>query len=402
MASSKKSSPSKSKSAKNKAADSKIEDAVNTQEKTSPDAAQDLAQDNDVVDQAEKADDITTDVSNDAEPQIEEPPLPEPEELIEETVQPMPDQEADIAPLPTPVEAKRNTFLPLVFGGIVAGVIGFMASEMDLFGNGNADITTKLRNDLNTQQERLVTLETAELPVIDLTPLQEQLTALEARIATLEERPARVVPEGGDAAAVYAAELEALQSSVQQQRNEIEALLNNAKSVEQATADAAMAASANAAITKIVSAIDAGQPFSDPLATLADLDLGEIDPALTAGAEGVATLSSLQADFADQARTALAIARASGVEEGQQGIGGFLTRALGARSVAPRDGDDPDAVLSRAEAAIKAGDLNATLTELDTLPEEAQAAIADWRAAADARVAARAAADALAQRLTAD
>jgi hypothetical protein len=79
-----------------------------------------------------------------------------------------------------------------------------------------------------------------------------------------------------------------------------------------------------------------------------------------------------------------------------------LTRALGARSVAPREGDDPDAVLSRAEAAIKAGDLNATLTELDTLPEEAQAAIADWRAAADARVAARAAADALAQRLTAD
>jgi len=42
------------------------------------------------------------------------------------------------------------------------------------------------------------------------------------------------------------------------------------------------------------------------------------------------------------------------------------------------------------------------LIELDTLPEEAQAAIADLRAAADARVAARAATDALAQRLTAD
>ena len=51
---------------------------------------------------------------------------------------------------------------------------------------------------------------------------------------------------------------------------------------------------------------------------------------------------------------------------------------------------------------IKTGDLSATLAELDTLPEEAQAAIADWRAEADARVAARAAADALSQRLTAD
>jgi hypothetical protein len=139
------------------------------------------------------------------------------------------------------------------------------------------------------------------------------------------------------------------------------------------------------------------------VATLNALDLGETDPALGASAEtGVATLSVLQSEFPGQARKALATARASGVEDGQQGLGGFLKRSLGARSVAPREGNDPDAVLSRAEAAIKTGDLAATLTELDNLPEEAQAAIADWRAAADARLAARNAADALAQRLTAD
>ena len=99
---------------------------------------------------------------------------------------------------------------------------------------------------------------------------------------------------------------------------------------------------------------------------------------------------------------ALSVARASGVDEGQQGLGSFLKRSLGARSVAPREGNDPDAVLSRAEAAINSGDLAAALSELVTLPEEAQSAIADWRTAADARVAARSAADALSQRLTAD
>jgi hypothetical protein len=98
----------------------------------------------------------------------------------------------------------------------------------------------------------------------------------------------------------------------------------------------------------------------------------------------------------------LSAARSAGTGEGQQGIGGFLTRSLGVRSVAPREGNDPDAVLSRAEAAVNAGDLSAALNELDTLPEEAQAVMADWRAAADARVSARTAADALAQRLTAD
>ncbi|KEJ90611.1 hypothetical protein DSW25_01475 [Sulfitobacter donghicola DSW-25 = KCTC 12864 = JCM 14565] len=293
----------------------------------------------------------------------------------------------------------------MVLGGVIAGGLGFMAAEMDIFGNGDADITTKLRSDLNAQQERLAALEEVEIPEIDFSPIEAQLSDVEKRIAALEERPAIVVPDGvdADAAAAYAAELETLKSSVETQRGEIEALLNNAKTVEQATADAAREANAQAAITKIVSAIDSGQPFAEELAALQELDLGEIDPALDAAAsEGVATLSALQSEFPDQARAALAVARASNVGDGQQGLGGFLKRSLGARSIAPREGDDPDAVLSRAEAAIKNGDLVATLTELDTLPEEALAAIADWRGQADARVAARSAADALAQRLTAD
>jgi len=299
-------------------------------------------------------------------------------------------------------EKKDSIFLPLVLGGIVAGALGFFAGQADLFGDNDAGITTKLRSDLNAQQERLAALETAEQPAIDLSPLETQLSDLETRLAALEDRPAPVASQGGDGQA-YAAELQELQSSIATQRSEIQALLDNARSVEEATADAARAASAQAAISKIVSAIDTGQPFAGPVADLTALDLGKIDPALTTSAtDGVASLSALQAEFPDQARTALATARASGVEEGQQGFGSFLKRSLGARSVAPREGNDPDAILSRAEAALKTGDLPATLSELDTLPEEAQAAISDWRAAADARVSAQAAAEALSQRLTAD
>lgn len=332
------------------------------------------------------------------------------EETTPDDTTPVEEQEAQTveseAPdAPTPEPEKTSVFLPLVLGGIIAGGLGFMASEYDVFGNADADITTKLRGDLNAQQERIAALEQVEAPTVDLSPIEDQLSEIETRIAALEERPAVVVPEGvdGDAVAAYAAELSALKEAAAAQRSEIEALIANAKSVEEATADAARTANGQAAIAKIVSALDAGQPFADAVATLQGLDLGDIDPALiNPSAEGVATLSTLQSDFPDQARAALAAARAAGTEEGQQGIGGFLTRSLGVRSVAPREGDDPDAVLSRAEAAIKSGDLATTLTELDTLPEDAQAVIADWRAAADARVEARAAADALAQRLTAD
>ncbi|MCX7565856.1 hypothetical protein OS189_05830 [Sulfitobacter sp. F26169L] len=419
MASSKKTGPSKSKSPKSEATDSKIKDAVIVEGETSSNQSVDVAKAEDAKskpepEQAAKSDTVPTgtEYTGNREPdekksageklQDDAPAAEEQGTTVAEMVHPV--------PVTTPVQEKRSIFLPLVLGGIIAGVIGFMAAEMDMFGNGSADITTKLRNDLNTQQERITALETAEqpavqMPQVDLSPLEQQLSALEDRIAVLEERPVVSVPERVDldAAEAYAAELAALKLSVETQRSEIETLLNNAKSVEEATAEAARAATIQAAVTKIISAIDAGQPFDAALAELEAVEGATIDPALGDVADdGVATLSTLQSEFPDQARKALATARASGVEEGQQGLGGFLKRSLGARSVAPREGSDPDAVLSRAEAAIKSGDLDKTLTELDTLPEEAQAAIADWRAAADARNAARAAADALAQRLTAD
>lgn len=401
MASSKKTSPSKSKSSKSEQTNSKIEDAVIVEE----------VQPSVPVDDAPKAAAeaaVTTDETNTETdtPTEEIPAGPDeaPAEVGEasttaELVHPVP----AVAPEPQ----KSSGFLPLVLGGIIAGAIGFFAAQTDVFEKPAEDPTVQLRSDLTAQQERIAALENVEpaevpTPDIDLSGLENRLSDLEGRIAALEERPAASVPEGVDAQA-YAAELEGLKASVETQRSEIEALLKNAKTVEEATAEAATIASAQAAVAQIVSAIDAGRPFADQVSQLQALDLGEIDPALVSVAsDGVATLSALQAEFPDQARMALSVARASGVDEGQQGLGSFLKRSLGARSVAPREGNDPDAVLSRAEAAINSGDLAAALSELVTLPEEAQSAIADWRTAADARVAARSAADALSQRLTAD
>lgn len=76
-----------------------------------------------------------------------------------------------------------------------------------------------------------------------------------------------------------------------------------------------------------------------------------------------------------------------------------MTRQLGARSVTPREGDDPDAVLSRAEAAVVDGQLDAALAEIAALPETARAEMAGWEAAAAKRLSAMRAAETLAQSL---
>ena len=64
----------------------------------------------------------------------------------------------------------------------------------------------------------------------------------------------------------------------------------------------------------------------------------------------------------------------------------FLKAQTGARSVAPREGDDPDAVLSRANASVEAGDIAAALDEIQALPENARQvpAMAEWLAGAQA------------------
>jgi len=80
----------------------------------------------------------------------------------------------------------------------------------------------------------------------------------------------------------------------------------------------------------------------------------------------------------------------------------FLRTQAGARSLPPKDGDDPDAVLSRAEAAVARGDMVSAITELQALPEAGQAAMAGWLARAETRRDALAAATELAAQLEQD
>ena len=66
-----------------------------------------------------------------------------------------------------------------------------------------------------------------------------------------------------------------------------------------------------------------------------------------------------------------------------------------ARSLTPKDGNDPDAILSRAEAAIGSGDLNMALSELANLPEPARDAMTDWLGDAQIRLSVLEAVDSL-------
>ncbi len=270
-----------------------------------------------------------------------------------------------------------------------------VAEIADLRGQIAALPTAPTQGDIDS-----AVLASTEASAAALADLAGRMDDLALRFEALEARPFSAVPEGQFDDAMKAA-LAALQADLDAQRAEIQSLAASASEeleaaqtaaaeVAAATAAAARDTLAKSALAQIVAAIDTGVAFDGHLADLEDA-LGAAAPAGLAAAarEGVATLSELQDSFPDAARAALAAARDAG-EDGSAVTKfiGFLRQQFEVRSVEPREGDDVDAILSRAEAALRGGDLDSAMAELGALPAIATEKLADWRTRAEARAAA--------------
>ncbi len=186
------------------------------------------------------------------------------------------------------------------------------------------------------------------------------------------------------------------QSNLNKLQDEVATMLAAAKAREDAAkqredaADAARkAAEIQTTLSQISQALENGTPFEDSLGTLQQHGVDPSAALTNVAASGVKTESDLAAAFPAAARNALQAARSAEVESSPgSGFSAFLKSSLGTRSLTPREGNSPDAVLSRAQAAVDAGDLQKALTETDALPEMSQKQMADWRTAVQTRLAA--------------
>lgn len=237
--------------------------------------------------------------------------------------------------------------------------------------------------DLSAVESRLAALETAPPPAIAGDPAAAQeltraLAAMRADLAAQKEAAAKAAADVAAAAEAARAALAKAEEDAARLRTEAEAAVALARR--------------DAALGRLAAAVDSGAPYAAAAADLAAA--GAVLPEVLASqAEtGVPTLLSLQAAYPEAARAALeASLRADMGETTMERIGTFLRTQTGARSLEPREGTDPDAVLSRAEAAVAAGDLATALTEIAALPEPGRAAMEGWTIRASARVGAIAA-----------
>lgn len=303
---------------------------------------------------------------------------------------------------PKPAEpVRRPGWVAPLLGGAIAAGLGYGLAQY-VPGGWPIQDTSALQAALTAQQAETESLkaqlaEVAARPIAgpdsdlearvaaladqaapDLAPLQQQIAALEQRLAAIEAMP---VSGNAPSAAALAAQQAAADAILKQAEDTAAQIKADAEAT-------AKAAEARAALGRVQAALDSGSAYASALPALGDVPAVLKDNAET----GVPTLAALQEAFPAAARAALEAAlRANMGESWSDRVANFLRTQTGARSLTPREGSDPDAVLSRAEAALASGDIAAALSETAALPAEAQPALADWRAQAETRQAAVAA-----------
>jgi len=339
--------------------------------------------------------------------------------------------EAQSTPPTPPAIAKpgrRGGFFGLLLGGLLAGALGFLVAQY--YGNdrwpfnNGVSATDELAKLVAAQSTRIDGLkaDVARLsqtvsaqPGSDVTDalqaaqdntnqtidrLSGTLATLDQRISDLEMRP---LPDGSasaDAVATYKRELDAMRTMFQQELDRVKAAQSQADQAQMGAAEIARKAAIRDAMSQIEAATGSGRPFGAALASLKDAGITVPDALSALADRGIVTLVKLQAEFPDAARKALAAATRVEAQNGTMSkFAAFLRTKLGARSLEPREGSDADAVLSRAQAALRNGDPNAALAEIEALPPAGMAQMQDWIDLARERVAAVAAIVALRARL---
>jgi hypothetical protein len=281
---------------------------------------------------------------------------------------------------PAPAKPKGSGFLAGVLLGVVAAGAGYGVATFYPLKHPVSQDTAPLQaqiDDLKAQiaalpnpTPRLDQLEQAVKSAPDIGQITARIVALEARpsgvsaqmqndIAALQAQSKPFDPAPAVKAAI-AAEMAMVQKSAAAMQADAQA--------------AALQATRNAQIALLRAALDTGAPYVSAT-TMVDLPAVLAEHAET----GLPSLTMLKDTFPDAARLALEAAlRAHMGGTWAERVTNFLRTQTGARSLTPRDGNDPDAILSRAEAALNAADLPRALAEIQSLPSEAQTALQDW------------------------
>jgi hypothetical protein len=305
-----------------------------------------------------------------------------------------PASDPEPAPAPDPEPAGAST--PAISPDDLAGIDDRLAALEDRVGNLPETSAAEPVN-LDPLIARLESLETAVAAPVSADPaLLERLAALEERVAAISGTDSDAVTAIGENLAALAARVESLAAENTQLRQQL-ADLQAARQ-----AQAAKGSSLALAVNQLAQAVSRTGGYDAALRTVTAL-AGD-DPAtataladLAAFAEtGAPDLAALRADFPAMARNVM---KAISLSEGDDWLTSMAARVKSLVSIRrvgeTVSGDEPDALLARAEVALADGRLSDAVQHLSALPEPGLEAASGWLDRARGRLAVTNAIDAL-------
>ena len=304
-------------------------------------------------------------------------------------------------------EQKSSGVVPFIVAGFVCAGLGFGAAilsqpsnpiwpvhpDVAQFRDETTGQITGIDTRLNALEGRLTDVDQRAVGDVFQSDLDELTTSygqrfleiasqfenFDKRLAALEKSTIEsAIPD--ELVAQYQDEVGRLKETLEAQRESLQQFMSETAETANEVTQRAKDTVARGILAQIRAAIDAGGPFDTAIKEF-DEQVGEVLPnqLRSLAEEGVQTYQELRDSFAEAARSALNAARDELNEsEGFAGIGNYLRKQFQARSVKPKAGDDADAVLSRAEQALRENDLNGALNELDALPDAARDQMQPW------------------------
>ena len=281
--------------------------------------------------------------------------------------------QAALADMPEPVSTYE---IDAMIAGGISTKTAALSARIEALGEGG---------DTSEIQSRLAALE------LHTDGLRAELSSLLSQLSDVSQMGGEVSADTAAKLAGFAAANEGLKAEIATLARRIDGVSATAAQVS-AVETSAEAARNVAVINSSLNAIDveisAGLSYAAALTDLENAGVTDIPVALSDASSGVATMAKLRADFPEAAHHAIRASILASAGDGVfASIGAFTKAQVAGRSLTPQIGVGPDAVLSRAEAALKQGDLDKALTEIDALPAaaispEGDGAMAAWLASA--------------------
>jgi len=236
--------------------------------------------------------------------------------------------------------------------------------------------------------------------VARLSTLETRFEGVAAEVASLNKTLSEAITSGGDMSAETLAQLAAkdavidgLKAELNQisgqmgalnqridevdrsARTRAEEILTEAQMAEQQAALLAKQTAFQKTHSDLVAAAQSGRSFQAELDAFAAQNDGDVQDLIAANAQnGLPSIFQLEEEFSQASHLAI---RASIKSEAGDGtlskVSAFFQSQVATRSLAPKEGDTADAILSRMSAAVSSGDMSKVLSEAEKLGDTARA-----------------------------